>query len=304
MSVTFGDWTAHQVSDELVVDPQRVAALHALFDDGSNLPQIGAELPPLWHWAALSRWAPASQLGPDGHPRRGSLMPPVALPRRMFAGGSVEFSSPIYVGDTVQRTSIVDSVSEKNGSSGTFVIVGVTTTLAVAGTVRWTEKQNIIYRPAPDVSPQLPNPVAAATELAGPPLRRQAHWKWELRTDPALLLRFSAATSNAHRIHYDIPYATHIEGYPQLVVHGPLSTLSLLQIARLEGITDIARIEHRNLAPLFCGQPATAQLSTNSSSTTNNPGPESPVTLDLVSDGQPRTRLTMWATDRKAPTHA
>ncbi|MFF0868043.1 MaoC family dehydratase N-terminal domain-containing protein [Nonomuraea sp. NPDC003560] len=162
------------VSDELV-DPTPVAALAALFDDGVPAPGPGSELPPLWHWAALARWPVSSVLGGDGHPVRGSFLPPVGLPRRMFAGGEVVFHGPLRVGETVRRQSTVESVTEKSGRSGRLV--------------------------------------------------------W--------------------------PYATRVEGYPGLVVHGPLMTLALAETLRLEGRPErVTRIAHRNNRPLFCGQRA------------------------------------------------
>ncbi|MER6581526.1 MaoC family dehydratase N-terminal domain-containing protein [Nonomuraea sp. NPDC001023] len=246
------------VSDELV-DPSPVAALAALFDDGVPVPGPGAELPPLWHWAALARWPVSSVLGGDGHPVRGSFLPPVGLPRRMFAGGEVVFHEPLRVGETVRRQSTVESVTEKSGRSGRLVVVVVRTRLTGQdGDPRLEERQDLIYREAgAPTGPAAAAEEAVAARAAGSPFRRAGAWEWHFDTDPTLLMRFSAATANAHRIHYDWPYATRVEGYPGLVVHGPLMTLALAETLRLEGRPErVTRIAHRNIRPLFCGRPA------------------------------------------------
>ncbi|ALG86356.1 FAS1-like dehydratase domain-containing protein [Gordonia phthalatica] len=254
------DWQPHTVTTDEVVDAGRVRALAQLFDDGLPAPEAGDPLPPLWHWAALPEWAASSELGVDGHPRRGSFLPPIDLPRRMFAGGSVAFPGTVRVGDTVRRDSQVESVTEKHGRSGTLIVVVVATTLfAPDGSAAVVEKQNLIYReaaPAASGPPADPEPAAAFVPV-GPPLQTAGDDRWDFRTDPTLLMRFSAATANAHRIHYDWPYATRIEGYPGLVVHGPLMTMSLAETHRLRADgTRIASLTHRNMKPLFCGDPA------------------------------------------------
>ena len=254
------DWQPHTVATDEIVDPGRVHALAHLFDDGLPVPGIGDPLPPLWHWAALPDWAASGELGDDGHPRRGSFLPPIDLPRRMFAGGSVAFPGVIRVGDTVRRESTVESVTEKNGRTGALIVVVVATTLfAPDGAAAIVEKQNLIYREAAPASTAPPADPASASQFlpVGPPLRAAGDGRWDLRTDPTLLMRFSAATANAHRIHYDWPYATRVEGYPGLVVHGPLMTMALAQTHRLRADgTRLASLTHRNTKPLFCGDDA------------------------------------------------
>ncbi|WP_020659528.1 FAS1-like dehydratase domain-containing protein [Amycolatopsis benzoatilytica] len=247
-------WEPRALTTAELVDPAPVAALAALFDNGLPAPRPGDDLPPLWHWVALPRWPVSSELGPDGHPARGTFLPPVDLPRRMFAGGEVTVHRPPKIGEPVSRRSIVDSVTEKTGRSGRFVIVVVRTVLSGAdGTLLVEERQNLIYRGAGAVAEPAP---AAPAVLAGTPFRR-ADPGWDFATDPTLLMRFSAATANPHRIHYDWPYATQVEGYPGLVVHGPLMSLALAEVLRLDHpAARVTRLAHRNLAPLFCGQPA------------------------------------------------
>lgn len=255
------NWSPHLVTSEEHVDPGRVAALAALLDSGVPAPTEGGDLPPLWHWIALPTWPLSSQLGFDGHPRRGGLLPLLPQPRRMFAGGSLITHAPLRVGERVLRESIVESVEQKSGRSGDFAVVRVRHVLrGSAGDLRIEERQDLVFRDRPTVVGDAD--VLAAAELAplGPPLRPR-DGGWDVVTDPTLLMRFSAATANAHRIHYDWPYATRAEGYPGLVVHGPLSTLLLAETLRLgQPGTTPSRMQHRNVAPLFCAQPAHIEL--------------------------------------------
>ncbi|MGX1809187.1 FAS1-like dehydratase domain-containing protein [Nocardia sp. NPDC055321] len=245
------------------MDPGPVAALGALFDLGGAPIRPGDPLPPLWHWAALARWPDSARIGADGHPARGSFLPPVALPRRMFAGGEVEFHAPIPVGSTVRRDAEVVSVTHKTGRTGPLVVVVVETRLHTGtGQLALVERQNLIYREA---GPARPAAAAPHVEPVGTPLRRTAAWEWDLRTDPTVLMRFSSATANAHRIHYDHPYATGVEGYPGLVVHGPLMTIALAESLRHERPdAGPVRLRHRNVGPLFCATPARIRLRANS----------------------------------------
>lgn len=250
-----------QASVREVLQPGPVQALAALFDDGLPVPEPGDPLPPLWHWVALPRWPPAGQTGADGHPAHGVPRPPDGLPRRMFAGGRARFLAPLRVGAAVRRDTRVLSRTRKQGRQGDFVLVTVETRLTGDdGELALTETQDIIYRPAaPPASGAGPEPLPQPGR-APALLQAQAGGTWRLRTDPTFLARFSAATANGHRIHYDWPYATGVEGYPGLVVHGPLMTLSLLETARLARPGDvITAVEHRNLRPLFCGQDATVR---------------------------------------------
>ncbi|BDH55742.1 MaoC family dehydratase N-terminal domain-containing protein [Tsukamurella sp. PLM1] len=204
-------------------------------------------------------------LGADGHPRKGGFLPPVDLPRRMFAGGRATFHRPLTVGATTRREAEVTNVAEKTGRSGRLVIVDVTYRLFNgSGDLAVEEVQNLVYRPAAErpvdsaaAQPSTPAEVPVTQPVPGPPLHRSSDTEWSFRTDPSLLARFSAATANAHRIHYDWPYATREEGYPGLVVHGPLQALTLLETHRLAGGAPITSLTHRGLAPLFCGQAAT-----------------------------------------------
>ncbi|MET9327601.1 MaoC family dehydratase N-terminal domain-containing protein [Tsukamurella sp. NPDC003166] len=253
----FDGWEPHLEVTEELIDPNPVAALAALFDDGLPTPADGDVLPPLWHWVALPRWNASGLLGADGHPRKGGFLPPVDLPRRMFAGGRATFHRPLTVGALARREAEVTNVADKTGRSGRLVIVDVTYRLFDgAGDLAVEEVQNLVYREAAALSGE-PAEVPAAQPVPGLPLHRNSDTEWDFRTDPSLLARFSAATANAHRIHYDWPYATREEGYPGLVVHGPLQALALLETHRLAGGAPVASLAHRGRAPLFCGQAAT-----------------------------------------------
>ncbi|WP_188189699.1 FAS1-like dehydratase domain-containing protein [Nonomuraea sp. SYSU D8015] len=276
-------WEPHTVVTTETVDPHPVAALSALFDDGTPAIGPGDPLPPLWHWVALPRWPRSSLLGADGHPARGSFLPPVELPRRMFAGGEVVFHAPLTVGGTLRREARVESVTEKTGRSGRLVVVVVATGLYQDDKLALEERQDLIYRDAGPAAPAAADPATAVP--AGAPFTRAGEWAWDFATDPTLLMRFSAATANPHRIHYDWPYATRVEGYPGLVVHGPLMTLALAEVLRLEGHRGgVVRMRHRNRRPLFCGQAARLR----------RVGDATPLTLGLFgADPEPCSTLTI-----------
>lgn len=283
-------WEPHTLTTVELLDPSPVTALNALLDSGHPAPVTGEVLPPLWHWVALPRWSPSSVLDLDGHPRRGGFLPPLELPRRMFAGGEVTLEGDLRVGAQVVRESTVTLVQEKQGRSGPLGLVQVTTRLIdpASGDVLLRERQDIIYREAasaPDPE-SLPDSIRSAQlGPAGPPLAL-AEGGWRFLTDPTLLMRFSAATANAHRIHYDWPYATRVEGYPDLVVHGPLSTLILAEAVRLAHPDQrVSRLTHRNMLPLFCGDDAHVTLR-----------PDSAEHVDAVlqrPDGTQLSRLTV-----------
>jgi len=238
---------------DLEVREGPVDALRALF--GTVVP-AGEALPPLWHWAALARWAPAEATGTDGHP----VTPESEVwrgRRRMFVGGSVELLAPLAVGTTVRVERRIVSEVDKQGRQGPFSLVTVENRIVDhRGEPAVVERQQLVYRvPAPvDATPAKGgvSPVVAAL------LEKRADWHWRFASDPTKLMRFSAATSNGHRVHYDWPYATGVEGYPGLLVHGPLMTMALAEVFRVqEPDAVVARVTHRNHRPLFCGEPAT-----------------------------------------------
>ncbi|HUD30253.1 MAG TPA: MaoC family dehydratase N-terminal domain-containing protein [Novosphingobium sp.] len=240
----FEDWIgrSQQVTD--VLDPARSNALDvALGGEGALRP--GDALPLLDHWLHFWDVKPPSGLGVDGHPAKGGFLPPVALPRRMWAGGRLAFHRPLLLGQAVTRTSTITAVTEKTGRSGTLVFVTVRHDLDGGEGLAVSEEQDLVYRdPAPGV---LPLPVAAPAP--------DAAWRAEVNPDTVLLFRYSALTMNGHRIHYDRPYATGEEGYPALVVHGPLQAALLVRLAARNLGRPIAAFEFRGQQPAFDGAP-------------------------------------------------
>ena len=201
-------------------------------------------LPPLWHWTLFQDWAPAHGLGPDGHPRRGGFMPPVHdLPRRMWAGGRIQFPGTLRASDPVTRDSTILTVMEKQGGSGRLVFVTVRHVIAGPAGPAIIEEQDVVYRSAEGA------PVRAADPA--PPAPAGAV-RQTVRGDPVLLFRYSALTGNGHRIHYDADYVRDVEGYPGLVVHGPLQATWLAGLAaRGWPGRRIARFSFRGQRPAF-----------------------------------------------------
>ena len=217
-------------------------ALAVLLDRDDPAPRTGDELPPCWHWLYFLPLQRQSEIGPDGHPQRGAFLPPVPLPRRMWAGSKLDFIRPLHVGEKITKTSRIDDVSLKEGRTGPLVFVRVTHEVAGESGMALVEQQDIVYRDQPTLNEPTP---------AGKPAPEH-EWVREIRPDPVLLFRYSALTFNGHRIHYDRPYAVEAERYPGLVVHGPLIATLLLDLLRREAPD--ARLSHfgfRAVKPLY-----------------------------------------------------
>ncbi|MEO1969218.1 MAG: MaoC family dehydratase N-terminal domain-containing protein [Sphingomonadaceae bacterium] len=207
------------------------------------------------HFCLCTPEAPTAQLGEDGHPRRddspASFLPPVPLPRRMWASSALTFHRPIAVGNTIERVSRVASIKEKTGSSGTLVFVEVDHETSADGALAVNERQTLVYREAAaSDAPLSPEPLG---EAAFDPAGWDAHRA--VTPDPRLLFRYSALTFNTHRIHYDAPYAEREERYRGLVVHGPLTASLLLQLAASRyGDNALASFAFRGLSPAIAGE--------------------------------------------------
>jgi 3-methylfumaryl-CoA hydratase len=228
-------------SDQVTAAP--IAALSATLDRDDPYPQPGDPLPPLWHWLYFLPIPRQSELGPDGHAKRGGFLPPVPLPRRMFAGDRVQFHRPLRVGESISRLSHIVDVNSKQGRSGPLVFVVVRHEISDREGIAVVEEHDIVYRESPKAN----EPVAAPQK---PP--SDAAWTREIRPDDVLLFRYSALTFNGHRIHYDRRYATEVEGYPGLVVHGPLIATLLLDLLRRNlGDTTVTSLSFRAMRPLF-----------------------------------------------------
>ena len=250
--------------DDITATPVR--ALAATLDHPDAAVPAGTPLPPLWHWLYFLPLRRGSDIGPDGHPRRGGFMPPVALPRRMWAGSQFEWHAPICVGDAVARTSTIASISSKEGRSGKLVFVKVRHELHCNGAAQpaLVEHHDIVYRDARQPGDVDPPPQAAPAAPAAAP------WQREVTADEVLLFRYSALTFNGHRIHYDRPYATQAEGYPGLVVHGPLLATLLLDLLRRHAPhAEVASFQFRAVRPTFDGQAFTLNGSPNVSANTS-----------------------------------
>lgn len=234
------------IDDVAAVD--RVAALAATLD-WPQAPAAGAVLPPGWHWLFFNAAARRSELGPDGHPKRGGFLPPVPLPRRMWAGGRLSFPGRIRVAETLRRDSTIAKVEAKRGRSGDLVFVLVRHRIFGSDGLAVEEEHDIVYRALPIAGAPSPKPEPAPCGAA---------WRREVRPDPVFLFRYSALTFNGHRIHYDRSYATEVEGYPGLVVHGPLIATQLLDLLGQERpARTVARFAFRARGPLFDTAPFT-----------------------------------------------
>jgi 3-methylfumaryl-CoA hydratase len=237
---------SEQRSDYITAAP--LAAMSATLDREDPEPKPGAVLPPTWHWLFFLPRDPQSQLGPDGLARKGGFMPPVSLPRRMWAGNRLRFHAPLRVGDSVNRKSSIVRVEQKSGRTGALVFVTVRHEIHNSAGPALTEEHDVVYRaqPQPGDTP----PRTTSTPPDG------AQWSRKIRPDDVLLFRYSALTFNGHRIHYDRRYAMEVEGYPGLVVHGPLIATLLADLLR-RSLPDAvpAAIEFRSVAPLFDSDP-------------------------------------------------
>jgi 3-methylfumaryl-CoA hydratase len=245
------EWIGRSETRRDTVTPAPLVALAALLDRDDPAPRPGDAAPPLSHWLYFLPAYRQSEAGPDGHALRGGFMPPVPLPRRMWAGSRLEFARPLVVGTEVTRTSTIRDVAVKQGRSGQLVFVTVRHEVSDKGGLVLSDEHDIVYR--------------GETAFAAPPVAapKGEGWQREIRPDPVLLFRYSAVTFNSHRIHYDQPYATGVEGYPGLVVHGPLIATLLVDLLRrnVPGAR-LTRYAFRALRPLYdtapfatCGLP-------------------------------------------------
>ena len=239
-------WVGRTETAEDTVSAFPVAALSATLDRDDPPPRKGDPLPPLWHWLYFLPAYRHSEAGPDGHMRRGGFLPPVPLPRRMLAGSRVQFRQALRVGEPIRRVSTVANVTHKSGRSGELVFVLVRHELSGAGAVNIAEEHDIVYREAPRTGEQ---PAASSPASSGNSV--VAQWQRVVHPDPLLLFRYSALTFNGHRIHYDRRYVTETEGYPGLIVHGPLIATLLTDLVRRNSTTPMTSFKFKAVSPLF-----------------------------------------------------
>lgn len=240
MSDNLEAWVGRQRTQTAVLDPEVARRYAAAM--GASL-DVEATFPPLGHWAYFNDAVDPKDLGPDGHPRRGLFLPPISLPRRMFASSVLHFEAPLTLGAPAELTSTIADLRRRSGrQSGELILMDQTRELTQGGALKLTETQTIVYREA-----GAPTPPVADTGDGG---------SGELWVPTVVdLFRYSAGTYNGHRIHYDQRYAREEEGYPDLVVHGPFTAAKLFDLARRTAGGSIRRFSFRALAPLFVGQP-------------------------------------------------
>jgi 3-methylfumaryl-CoA hydratase len=236
-------WIGKSETSQEKLTPFPSNALAATFNRIDPPYDEGSKLPPLWHWLHFLPLSPLAEAGPDGHPERGGFLPPVPLPRRMWAGSRLDFLKPVLIGSSLTKISAIKSITHKSGRSGDLVFVTVRHDISDASGPVIGEEHDIVYRGA-----AISGAVAAASVQAPD----GGEWQLVVKPDPVLLFRYSALTFNSHRIHYDLDYVTKIEGYPGLIVHGPLiSTLLLEGLRQAKPRAEVKAFSFRAVAPIF-----------------------------------------------------
>jgi 3-methylfumaryl-CoA hydratase len=241
-------WIGQRESDLDYVTIPSVHRLAATLDRDDPMPKLGDPLPPGWHTILFPRVVRQSQIGPDGHPKRGDFLPPVPLPRRMNAGRRTWMHAELRVGDEVRKEATIKEITIKQGRTGQMVFVTVKTDMISPRGLAITEEMDVVYReePGANAPPPAPQPAPGA-----------AVWSKVFTPDPVVLFRYSALTFNGHRIHYDHPYVTQSEGYPDLVQNGGLTNLLLFELVRTHAATPVKYVSARNVRAMFANHPFT-----------------------------------------------
>jgi 3-methylfumaryl-CoA hydratase len=247
-------WLGRTEERHDVLGATALTALAVTLDRDDPEVRVGDDAPPLAHWMCFAAQARQSQLGPDGHPSRGGFLPPIELPRRMWAGGRLQFHHALRAGDALTRRSRIAQIDAKSGRSGVLAFVTVQHEVHRPRGLAVSEEHDIVYRAAPRPGDAPAAPQSAATDET---------FSRIITPDPVLLFRYSALTFNGHRIHYDRPYVTEVEGYSGLIVHGPLiATLLMDLLRRNQPRATVRRFEFTAVRPLFdthpftlCGRP-------------------------------------------------
>lgn len=244
----WNDWVGKSAESGDVLTETPVRLMLATLDRGGDAAAVRV-LPPLWHWLYFLPGERQSNIGLDGHPMRGGFLPPVKLPRRMWAGGRLQFLRPLHMGSEVRRLSRIAGIESKDGRSGRLVFVKVQHDISDGQGVAIREEQNIVYRGEPAAD-------APAASVKQAPTDEQ--FSRQVVPDPVMLMRYSALTFNGHRIHYDRPYSIEQEGYPGLVVHGPfIATLLLDHLKQSLPNAEVQSFEFKAVSPLFDTAPFT-----------------------------------------------
>ena len=239
----FREWIGRTETVRDGLSPEQARRVAATLDDRVTSVDAGSPMPPLWQWCYFLPHVWQSSLDVDGHPHRGGFLPPIPYPRRMFAGSRMRFHQPLRLGTLATREGEIRNVVMKSGRSGSLAFVTVGYRFVQDGVTCIEEEQDIVYR-EPGASVAAPSPVPYVAPEAD-------KWSRTIMPDARLLFRFSALTFNAHRIHYDRPYARDEEGYPGLVVHGPLTAMLLADLVRRHTTRTVSSFTFRGLTPLF-----------------------------------------------------
>ena len=235
------DWVGKEVTQHSLLTGWQSDALAATLDRDEAPLRQGEPIPPGWHWLYFPEIVRLADTGVDGHPATGGFMPPVPLPRRMWAGNRMQFLQPLRVGEQIQRRSVIESVKHREGASGPLFFVTVHHEISGPGGLATIEDHDLVYR----------GPAGRAALPPRPPAR-QARWTRVVEPSPVMMFRFSALTFNSHRIHYDYRFATAQEGYPGLLFHGPLTMILLMDLLRRElPRADLQAFSVRATAPIY-----------------------------------------------------
>lgn len=246
MSKAYESWIGREETSTQRIDVSAVQAMAATLDI-EHIPVQGEALPPGWQWMFFNPVVARRGLGVDGHPKRGGFLPPIDLPRRMWAGSRIHYHADLPIGVNATRRSRIGNVVNKVGRQGPLWFVTVEHTTSFDGARCIVEEQDLVYRMPPPADAKAPAPK---------PYEEHAQWGCDIVPDTPLLFRYSALTFNGHRIHYDQAYTQHEEGYPDLVVHGPLVATLLQQLALQQGGSQpLSYFEFRAIAPLFVSSP-------------------------------------------------
>lgn len=235
-------WIGRHITADSGLDAEHAKRVALTLND--PIPQVGDSLPSLWQWAFFTDSVPTPGLGTDGHPATGTFLPPTGDRIRMWAGGRVNLSKPLLVGVPASKKSTIQAIQEKEGRQGKLLFVTIRHDYTQNGETAISEEQDLVYRrPSP--------PVLKGTQPAP-----QSQWTTQVEPHSTLLFRYSAVTFNSHRIHYDFPYVTAEEGYPALVVHGPLiATLMLRGFQNANPDKTVRHFAYRGLRPLVAPTP-------------------------------------------------
>jgi 3-methylfumaryl-CoA hydratase len=239
---SFSAWIGKSETNNDTIDARPVRLMRTIMDSDFNAPN-NDELPPLWHWLYFPTTATLDELGPDGHPKLGGFLPPVELPRRMWAGGRLQFFRPLRIGDQVEKKSSIKDIATKNGRTGKLCFVTVVHEFMVSGDLCIREEHDIVYRENAKTGITSPSPPAAPDNC---------DWSRSIKPGPVMLFRYSALTFNGHRIHYDVDYCRDVEGFEGRVFHGPLTATLLVDLAvRNNPDKPLRSFDFRAISPLF-----------------------------------------------------